>query len=70
MAGQIFKKLFHKSVKEFKSISAIDKFIEKKTGKKMKVAYIHQDICSSRGSVYDIKEMSDPGSEFDKALAR
>lgn len=67
MAGQIFKKIFGKDSHSFNSTSEVDRFIERKTGHKIRVARVHTGVSSNRGSVFSIKHIN-ASDQFDKAV--
>ncbi len=69
-SGQVFNRIFGRSPTTFMTIPEVDKFVQRKNGKELKFEYVHRDICSSRGSVFDIKKVGDADEQFDKALAR
>ena len=58
MAGNIFKHKFGKDPKEFKTIGEVNRFVEKKTGHKLKIKKTHPDVCTSRGSIFPIEQMN------------
>ena len=65
--GEIFEKLMGKSPSSFQTIEEINAFIEQKTGKKLKIKLLYEDISSCRGSILPLKSY-DPEKERDKAL--
>ncbi len=56
MAGGFFRKKYGVDPSSFDTIDQIDKFIESKIGKPLKVEYLNQDIVSPRGSTFPIKD--------------
>lgn len=70
MAGRFFKRMCNRDVSDFATVPEVDDFVEKKNGRKLRIKYVHQDICSSRGSVLAIKETGDASKRFAKAMAK
>ena len=69
MAGQFFRRVFGGSP-SFATITEIDEFMTKKRGAPLEVEYVYPDICSGRGSVFNIKEVDDVDERFEKALSK
>lgn len=70
MAGNFFKRICKPSPDErFETISAVDKFITEKTGKKLQIRHVDSKLCTSRGSVFKVKKVGNPTSIFEKLLA-
>lgn len=68
MAGNIFKQIFSEDPHVFKTISEVDRFVERKTGKKLKVKFVHSGAASCRGSVFERTSGSSADSIFTKTL--
>ena len=70
MPGQFFRRKFKNDPRDFDTITDIDEFITKTSGKTLEVKYVYPDVCSSRGSVFGIKEVGNADEYFEKALNR
>lgn len=70
MAGQIFSRIYKVDAKEFETVPEVDHFVEGKIGRKLGAKYVHQDVCSSRGSVLAIKETGDASTRFIAAMSK
>lgn len=69
MSGQFFQRIFANSPESPATVKEVDEFIQKNNGKPLEVKYVHQDLCSIRGSVFKIKTVDDADKRFDKALS-
>ena len=69
MVGDIFRSKFKKDPRDFGSTGEVNRFVEKRTGKKLKIEYVNRDISSSRGSVFDVQVL-DADQVFEKALRK
>ena len=70
MAGQIFKRIYKRNANKFETVPEVDRFVEGEIGKELAVEYVHQDICSSRGSVLAIEDTGDASERFMQALSK
>lgn len=59
MAGQFFKKKWGQDPSKFKTIEEVNKFIEKRLGRKLDGEYRHEDI-SPGGNVFPIEKTAPP----------
>lgn len=62
-----FEKRFGISSSSFKTTEDVDKFVEEKIGHRLKISSPFLDICSSRGSIFPIKDLN-ANEIFDKAF--
>lgn len=63
----IFEKKYKANMNDFHSIEDVDKFIEGKIGRKMKVTKTDSNIVDNTGNVFKIKQY-DINGLIDKAL--
>ena len=54
--------------KKFETISAVDRFIAEKTGKKLRIRHVDSKLCNSKSSAFKIKKVGNPTSIFEKLL--
>jgi len=70
MAGQFFSRIFGHVPQSFATITELDKFVTKKRGAPLEVKYVFPDLCTSRGSVFGIKDIGDANERFERALSK
>ncbi len=65
----LFEEKYNVDICEFSTTEEVDKFIEKREGKKLEIVSLEGGIVNARGNVFPVLDM-DIDSVFDKAIGK
>ncbi|GBE54759.1 hypothetical protein BMS3Bbin15_00920 [archaeon BMS3Bbin15] len=65
----LFEEKYNVDISEFLTTEEVDKFIEKKEGKKLEIVSLEGGIVNARGNVFPVLDI-DIDSVFDKTIGK